>query len=81
MRTTLSLDPDVAALLKRIQAKRKTSFKEVVNDALREGLQRLERPDPVKPYRTKPMHLGKCYFPNVDNVAEILEEVEGPGWL
>lgn len=38
MRTTLTLDPDVAKLLEEEMAKRQTSFKRVVNDALRRGL-------------------------------------------
>lgn len=38
MRTTLTLDADVAELLEREMAKRQVSFKRVVNDALRRGL-------------------------------------------
>lgn len=39
MRTTLTLDPDVAALLKKALAKGDQSFKDVVNSALRKGLE------------------------------------------
>jgi hypothetical protein len=39
MRTTLTLDPDVAALLKKAVAKGDLSFKDVVNTALRKGLE------------------------------------------
>lgn len=38
MRTTLTLDPDVAALLERATAERGVSFKAVVNEAIRAGL-------------------------------------------
>lgn len=38
MRTTLTLDPDVAARLKKAVADGNVSFKDVVNDALRRGL-------------------------------------------
>lgn len=38
MRTTLTLDPDVAALLKKRVAKGDVSFKQAVNDAMRRGL-------------------------------------------
>lgn len=38
MRTTLTLDPDVAALLKKAVARGEVSFKQAVNDALRRGL-------------------------------------------
>ena len=38
MRTTLTLDPDVAAMLKKAVARADVSFKQAVNDALRRGL-------------------------------------------
>lgn len=38
MRTTVTLDPDVAALVKRAMAERAIGFKEAVNDGLRAGL-------------------------------------------
>lgn len=38
MRTTLTLDPDVAAMLKKAVASGKKSFKQAVNEALRRGL-------------------------------------------
>jgi hypothetical protein len=41
MRTTLTLDEDVAALLKRGLAGRKDGLKAVVNEALRQGLRQL----------------------------------------
>ena len=38
MRTTLTLDPDVAAMLKKRVAKGDVTMKEAVNDAMRRGL-------------------------------------------
>lgn len=38
MRTTLTLDPDVARLLQEEAHRQRRSFKEVVNDAIRRGL-------------------------------------------
>jgi hypothetical protein len=38
MRTTVTLDPDVAALVKRLMADRQLSFKEAINSALRDAL-------------------------------------------
>jgi hypothetical protein len=38
MRTTVTLDPDVAAALKEAARRRGTSFKEVLNEAVRHGL-------------------------------------------
>ncbi|MEO8680396.1 MAG: hypothetical protein ABI665_15195 [Vicinamibacterales bacterium] len=47
MRTTLTLDPDVAQLLRKAVASGKNSFKDVVNQALRIGL--TAHDDPAKP--------------------------------
>lgn len=38
MRTTVTLDADVVAALRRATRERGTSFKEVLNDAVRRGL-------------------------------------------
>ena len=37
MRTTVTLDPDVEALLRRAMRERGASFKQVLNDAVRDG--------------------------------------------
>jgi len=73
MRTTLSLDSDVAALLKRAQKIRKASFKTVVNDAMRQGLKDLLEPParPKKAFRTKGVSLGRCLVGSLDDVAEV----------
>jgi hypothetical protein len=76
MRTTLSLDDDVAALLEQVRKSRDTTFKQVVNDALRVGLARLSSPAETQEFHTQPVDLGTCYFPNLDNVWEVLDEVE-----
>lgn len=79
MRTTLSLDDDVAALLEQMRKARDTTFKQIVNDALREGLTRMNSPPETEAFRTEPVDLGDCYFPNLDNVWEVLDEVERSG--
>lgn len=48
MRTTLTLDPDVAALLKKAVARGEVSFKEAVNNALRRGLSDVAATKPKK---------------------------------
>lgn len=40
MRTTVTLDPDVEALIRKVMKERGLSFKEAINSALRAGLQR-----------------------------------------
>lgn len=57
MRTTLTLDKDVAMALKRLAHRRCRPFKHVVNEALRSGLQAQSSP-PARPYRLQPVSLG-----------------------
>jgi hypothetical protein len=38
MRTTVTLDPDVQALLKKAKRERGVSFREALNDVVRNGL-------------------------------------------
>ena len=78
MRTTLSLDDDVAVRLTREQRKRRTSFKAIVNDVLRAGLEALdERKPPRGPFRTKGFNLGASLVGSLDNVEEVLSRAEG----
>jgi hypothetical protein len=79
MRTTLSLDDDVAAQLEAWRAKQNLTFKQAVNAALRRGLNELSRPKTRKPFRTKPIDMGPCLLANVDNIWEVLDEVENAG--
>ena len=51
MRTTLTLDPDVAAKARRGAAKLGKPFKSVINSALRIGLDEVLKPAAAKPYR------------------------------
>ncbi len=79
MRTTLSLDKDVAAALERLRRARKAPFKQVVNEALRRGLGQMAAPPPGprRAFRTRSVSLGRCRVGNVDNVSEILALAEG----
>ena len=73
MRTTLTLDEDVAALIKRLRRSRGVSLKRIVNDALRVGLERMVTPGGRKrPYHTRPVSLGRCLAGRLDNVADVL---------
>lgn len=78
MRTTLTLEKDVAALLTRVARRRNAKLKDVVNAALRLGLEALARPvDQPPPYRVKPWNLGGSLVGSLDNVEEVLSRVEG----
>jgi hypothetical protein len=78
MRTTITLEDDVAASLKRLGKGRGLKFKDLVNLALREGLKHLAKPTkPRKPFHTRAVDLGLCRTANVDNIGEILAVAEG----
>jgi hypothetical protein len=78
MRTTLSLDPDVAILLARVRHSRKASLKDVVNEALRQGLEQMTRKTGRRGrYRTPPVSLGRCRVGSLDDVSEALALAEG----
>ena len=78
MRTTLTLDPDVASLAQRLQRARGQSFKAIVNEALRSGLRAMAAPSgPPVVYRTPEVDLGRCRIGSLDDVAEVLVVAEG----
>lgn len=55
MRTTVTLDDDLAELLKQRARERDVPFKRVLNEAIRAGLSDKR---PREPYRMKPRDLG-----------------------
>lgn len=57
MRTTLTLDADLARALRQRAHETDRSFKEVVNEAIRAGLARPREPR-RRPYRLKAVSLG-----------------------
>lgn len=58
MRTTVSLDPDVASKLRELAQQRGTSFKDALNATLRAGLAGESNAGATKPYRLKPRRMG-----------------------
>ena len=79
MRTTLTLDEDVAAKL-RTQVKRSgRSFRDVVNEALRRGLATSPGGKTRTPFRVEARDLG-ALKPGLqlDNIGALLEHIEGP---
>lgn len=78
MRTTLTLDDDVARELERACRMRDEALKQVVNQALRLGLRQMSAPPKrTAVHRTRSVSLGKCRIENLDNVAEALALAEG----
>lgn len=76
MRTTMTLEPDVAQQAKRAMAEKKLPFKRVINDALRAGFAALRKEKPVK-FTVEPLHLGPCR-PGIDptKLGQFLDQLE-----
>ena len=78
MRTTITLEEDVAATLKLLAKARRLEFGALVNHVLIEGIKGLTGPVRTrKIFQTRSVDLGPCKIANVDNVAEILAIAEG----
>lgn len=78
MRTTLTLDEDVAAKLKAEVRRSGKSFRNIVNDTLRHGLVEKRVATGRRPFKIDARDLGNLRPGlSLDNVGELLEQVEG----
>jgi hypothetical protein len=79
MRTTLTLDDDVAAKLKAESRRTGRPFRDIVNDTLRRGLASRRVIASRHPFTVAARDLGNLRPGlSLDNVAELIEQVEGP---
>ncbi len=78
MRTTVTLDPDVAEYIREACHKRNKSFKRVLNDALRESLKPAST---QKPGLLAPRSMGQA--PGVDprRLSELADDLEAEAYL
>jgi hypothetical protein len=78
VRTTLTLDDDVAAKLRASARRSGRPFRDVVNEAIRRGL---AAPGPAarQPFKASPRDLGNLRPGlSLDSVGDLLERLEGP---
>lgn len=79
MRTTLTLDDDVAAKLKSEARRSGLTFRDAVNNAIRRGLASRVAAKQRQPFRVIARDLGALRPGlSLDNIAEVLDQVEGP---
>ena len=76
MRTTLTIDDDLARELKQKANEKGLPFKEIVNRTLLVGLQEMEKPRPRKAYRCKTYSLGYPPRADLDRALEVAAELE-----
>jgi hypothetical protein len=79
MRTTLTLDDDVAAKVRAECGRTGESFKAALNRLLREGLATRARQKPSAPFHVRARALGLRPGVQLDNVADLRDQLEGPG--
>ncbi|HEY5892653.1 MAG TPA: CopG family transcriptional regulator [Chthoniobacterales bacterium] len=76
MRTTLTLDPDVACALERMRAQRGLSLKQAVNEALRKGLETRGSVQAPRTFVTRVVDHGPPLAGNFDDIAAVLAHIE-----
>lgn len=73
MRTTIELDDDTAAEVRRLREEENRGVSEAVNELIRRGMMRREPSTPFVP-RTHPLGLKI----DVSNIADAIDYLEGP---
>lgn len=79
MRTTITLEDDVAAKLQSLSRRSGRSFKDILNETLRRGLATNPLPRRAEPFKVQARDLGtRRPGINFDSVADLLDHIEGP---
>jgi hypothetical protein len=78
VRTTLTIDDDIATLVEQEVKRSGDSFKGTVNRLLRQGLVASRETSEAQPFEITPIPMGLKPGLSYDRIAELLEEAEGP---
>jgi hypothetical protein len=76
VRTTLTLDDDVAANLRSEARRSGRPFKQIVNQTLRLGLSFRNQYKSLPPFRVKPYDMGLKPGFSYDNIGSLLEQLD-----
>jgi hypothetical protein len=79
VRTTLTIDDDIAVLVQQEVRRTGDSFKGTVNRLLRRGIMAEDSKAERKPFVVEPLFMSAPPGQNYDNIEALLEELEGPG--
>ncbi len=80
MRTTLTLDDDVALKLRAEARQSGEPFKQVVNRLLRLGLNSQAQVKALPPFKVKTRNMGLRPGLSLECVWSLLEQADGPGY-
>ncbi len=72
MRTTITLEPDTDAIIRRVMRERGLTFKEAVNEAIRAGA---TTPGRRRPFRTPTFDMGQPAVP-VEKALRLADKLE-----
>lgn len=78
MRTTLTLDDDVAAKLRKETRRSGKSFKATVNACLRRGLEAPTEQELAAPFTVEPRRMGLRAGFDLDDAGGLLDLLDGP---
>lgn len=78
MRTTLTIDDDVEALLRQRLRASGEPMKQAVNKYLRLGMQAEENKPRQKPFKVKPFRLGLPTHWDYTSTSSLLEKLDDP---
>ncbi len=78
MRTTLTLDDDLATRLRSESRRSGRPFKDVLNECLRRGIEAPPSLRAKRAFRVRVRALGVRPGLDYDNMGDLLEQLEGP---
>ena len=77
MRTTITLDDDVASMINQLKKNENKPFKQIVNELLRAAITgKKSAQKQNKKYSTPVVTESRCLYPNLDNISDILAVAE-----
>jgi len=76
MKTTLTIEDDLMQALREKAHKTGSPFKEVVNKAIRAGLENVDKPRQIKPYKCRVYSLGYPPRADVDRALSLADSLE-----
>jgi hypothetical protein len=80
MRTTLTLDDDVAAAIEHRRRERDHTLKQEVNELIRVGLQHVDEPRPEVPeFRVEPFDCGGLLI-DIEDMGPVLDMLDAEDW-
>lgn len=80
MRTTLTIDDDVAALLEAERRRSGESLKSQINALLLAGLAAKRHAGPPKRFAVKPLAMDLGLGSRFAKASDLIEAMEGPDW-